>query len=67
MAQRTVDMVEPGGRVVVRHTFYGDTAKEARHNERSHLKADKSLSAAERGKSYQGVKIRARRVNRGAR
>lgn len=60
MATRRVDMME-GGRPVVSHIFHGRNAREAKHNEMSHRKADRSLDAAIRGKPYRGIKIRARR------
>ncbi|HEV2054610.1 MAG TPA: hypothetical protein VGV06_05475, partial [Methylomirabilota bacterium] len=53
---RTVDMVEDG-RVVVRHTFYGDDLTEARGMERAHRKADASLDAALAGRDYKDVAI----------
>ncbi len=65
MASRTVEMLEQG-RPIVRHTFLGDTPREAKHNEASHRKADRSLDAALRGKPYKGVRITARRRGRSA-
>lgn len=60
-ATRTVDMTE-GGRVVVRHVFFGRTAAEAKAMEEAHLEGDKSLAAALRGKPYRGIDIRAKRA-----
>ena len=57
-AKKTVDMVE-GDKVVVRHTFYGKDKKEAAHMQRSHEKADRSFRAAEQGKPYKGIDIKA--------
>ena len=57
-AKKVVDMVE-GDKVVVRHTFYGKDKKEAAHMQRSHEKADRSFRAAEQGKPYKGIDIKA--------
>ena len=57
-AKKVVDMVE-GDKVVVRHTFYGKDRKEAAHMQRSHEKADRSFRAAEQGKPYKGIDIKA--------
>jgi len=44
---------------VVRHVFYGRTAKEARAVRLAHARADKFLAAAIRGTSYRGIQVRA--------
>lgn len=54
--QKSVMMYE-GATPVVRHTFYGKTAGDVRAVEHAHIKADRSLAAAVRGRRYRGVKI----------
>ena len=62
--QRTVDMVEDGV-LVVRHTFYGDDEKTAKHMEDAHRAADASLDASMDGKPYKDVDIKAVRKAEG--
>jgi 2'-5' RNA ligase len=62
--QRTVDMVE-NGVLVVRHTFYGDDDKTAKHMEDAHREADASLDASMDGKPYKDVDITAVRKAEG--
>lgn len=63
-SRKTVDMTEDG-RLVVRHTFYGDSPAEAEHMLRSHKRADRSFADALAGRPYKGVDIRARRLAAG--
>ncbi len=60
MATRKVDVYENGKRVV-RHVFYGKDAKEAKHLERSHVKADRFLKAAIRTGLFKGIELETKR------
>lgn len=64
MATRKVDIYENGKRVI-RHTFYGKDAKEAKHFERSHAKADRFLKAALRSGLFKGLEVEAVRPKKG--
>ena len=56
MAVRKVDIYE-NGRRIVRHTFYGKDAAEAKHFERAHKKADRFLKAALTKGEFKGIEV----------
>jgi len=62
VASRTIDIREDqdGKKRVLSHTFYGKDAKEAKHIQRSHQKADRFLDAAVKGKEFKGIPLEAR-------
>ena len=70
MASETIDISEHQDGVkrrVVRHTFYGRSQQEAKHNERAHKRSDKFLKAALSGRPFKGIRLSVRKPKRSKR